>query len=131
MYGKPDDIKALERTDACKRLKDIDEERLFKELVDSVTENIDDKVEQQLNADLKESAEYDFVNQVKHYEIFKGIEAKDIIEHVLDSNDLCGHLSGFEKFCLGNVLKYRLRAGNKDNLEQEIAKADRYKNCLK
>jgi hypothetical protein len=29
-------------------------------------------------------------------------------------------------FCLGNIIKYRLRAGNKGALVQDIAKADFY-----
>ena len=33
----------------------------------------------------------------------------------------------FHGYCLGNVLKYRLRAGNKDVTTQEIGKADKYK----
>ena len=29
-------------------------------------------------------------------------------------------------FCLGNTLKYRIRAGKKDNLQQDIDKANNY-----
>lgn len=29
-------------------------------------------------------------------------------------------------FCMGNILKYRLRAGKKDSLEQDIGKANEY-----
>ncbi len=78
---------------------------------------------------MDKACEHDAVNNVKHYEVFAGVEAKDVIEVVLNSH-ICEHLSPFEAYCLGNVLKYRLRAGNKDALEQDIAKAERYKKCL-
>ncbi|MFV0357793.1 MAG: DUF3310 domain-containing protein [Bacteroides thetaiotaomicron] len=32
----------------------------------------------------------------------------------------------FYGFCLGNVLKYRLRAGKKDPVDQDLAKANYY-----
>ena len=79
---------------------------------------------------MSNAPEHDPVHNVKHYEIFKGIEAKEIIELVLTS-DLAAHLDNYEAYCLGNLLKYRLRAGNKDKLEQDIAKAERYKELLK
>lgn len=71
----------------------------------------------------------DMVNQPKHYEIFRGIEAKDVMEVVAES-ELVNHLSAWEIHCFMTMLKYRLRAGNKDSLEQDIAKAERYKECL-
>ena len=50
----------------------------------------------------------------------------DVIEAVLKHLNLPAHQS----YLLGNLLKYRLRAGNKDDLEQDIAKADEYKRRL-
>ena len=32
----------------------------------------------------------------------------------------------FYGYCLGNILKYRLRAGGKDDVMQELGKADKY-----
>ncbi|AGH57050.1 hypothetical protein VPMG_00103 [Vibrio phage VBP32] len=78
----------------------------------------------------KDHAPVDMVNQPKHYEIFRGIEAKDVMAVVADSY-LCQDLSAWEIHCFMTMLKYRLRAGNKDSLEQDIAKAERYKDCLR
>jgi len=65
------------------------------------------------------------IKSPKHYDVFMGIEAIDIIEVVL--NNLAKDMTPFEISCFANILKYRLRAGNKDNLEQDIAKANQYK----
>jgi hypothetical protein len=78
----------------------------------------------------KDDGEFDPVNQVKHYQIFPGVEAKDILELVANSG-LTDSMSGWEIYCFINMLKYRLRAGNKDDLQQDINKAERYKKCLK
>ncbi len=72
----------------------------------------------------------DMVNQPKHYEVFQGIEAKDVMEVVAESH-LCQNLSAWEIHCFMTMLKYRLRAGCKDDLQQDIDKAERYKNCLR
>lgn len=71
----------------------------------------------------------DAVKQPKHYEIFRGIEARDVMEVVAESH-LCQHLTAWEIHCFLTMLKYRLRAGNKDSLSQDIDKAERYKACL-
>ena len=68
-------------------------------------------------------AEWDAVTNVKHYQVFEGIEAIDIIKQVLTPQE-------FKGYCKGNALKYRLRAGKKDNVEQDIAKAQRYEEML-
>lgn len=61
----------------------------------------------------------DNVKKPKHYQIIDGIESIDIIAR-------CMTVEQFKGFCLGNILKYRLRAGKKDALEQDIAKANEY-----
>ena len=66
------------------------------------------------------------VSNPKHYELCVGVEALDVIEAALDHLKLPPHQS----YLMGNLLKYRLRAGNKDDLEQDIAKADEYKRRL-
>jgi len=67
--------------------------------------------------------EKDMVNKPPHYELWDGTEAFDIIKQVLTPEELQGYLKG-------NVLKYRLRAGNKDNTQQDIDKANWYQNKL-
>jgi len=61
----------------------------------------------------------DNVRNPKHYQILEGVESIDVIACSLT-------LEGWKGFCLGNITKYRLRAGKKGELEQDIAKADYY-----
>lgn len=63
--------------------------------------------------------EQDFVNSPKHYAFFDGVEAIEIIASSMS-------VEAFRGYCMGNSLKYRLRVGKKDKVEQEIAKADKY-----
>lgn len=61
----------------------------------------------------------DAVNSPKHYQIFPDTEAIEVIASVLTQQQFYG-------YCLGNTLKYRLRVGKKDDVLQELAKADKY-----
>lgn len=61
----------------------------------------------------------DAVNSPKHYQFFPDLEAIEVIARSMTREQFYG-------YCLGNRLKYRLRAGNKDKLEQDIAKSDKY-----
>lgn len=61
----------------------------------------------------------DVVNKPSHYQFFEGVEVIGIIA----SSMTCEQFKGY---CLGNRIKYRLRAGNKDDIAQEIAKSDKY-----
>ena len=61
----------------------------------------------------------DEVNSPKHYQFFPDLEAIEVIARSMTQEQFYG-------YCLGNRLKYRLRAGNKDKLEQDIAKSDKY-----
>lgn len=61
----------------------------------------------------------DVVNSPKHYQFFPDLEAIEVIARSMTQEQFYG-------YCLGNRLKYRLRAGNKDKLEQDIAKSDKY-----
>ncbi len=55
-----------------------------------------------------------------HYNLFEGLEAIQLIAGALTESEFYG-------YCLGNTLKYRLRAGKKgDDIEIEIGKADFY-----
>lgn len=61
----------------------------------------------------------DVVKSPKHYQVIEGVESIDIIA----SSMTCEQFKGF---CLGNIIKYRMRAGNKDELNQDIDKANFY-----
>lgn len=63
---------------------------------------------------------YEQVNSPKHYNVLEDIEAIQIIASSM-TYDM------FKGYCLGNILKYRLRCGAKDDVTQELAKADKYK----
>jgi len=66
----------------------------------------------------------DAVNHPSHYMLFAdGTESIDVIKKVLTTEEFIG-------FCKGNVLKYRLRAGKKDALQQDIDKAETYARML-
>lgn len=54
----------------------------------------------------------------KHYQLAPGLEAKDVIEAVLGQ-------AGFKLYCHGNILKYILRAQNK-NGDEDFKKARMY-----
>ena len=61
----------------------------------------------------------DVVKSPKHYQIIEGVESIDIIASAMS-------VEQFKGFCLGNIIKYRMRAGNKDELNQDINKANFY-----
>lgn len=81
-----------------------------------------DKVDAQL-IEISNSSELpnssDAVNKPSHYQFFEGIEVIEIIASSMTREQ-------FKGYCLGNRIKYRLRAGNKDDVSQEIAKSDKY-----
>lgn len=62
----------------------------------------------------------DNVKNPSHYQIMEDLEAIEVIASAMTKEQ-------FKGFCIGNILKYRLRAGNKDALLQDIAKADFYR----
>lgn len=63
--------------------------------------------------------EINMVTKPTHYQFFHDVEAIEIIASSMT-------VEGFHGYCMGNRLKYRLRAGNKGKLEQDIAKSDFY-----
>lgn len=67
---------------------------------------------------------HDEINSPTHYQLAPGIEAWDVIEATLTAEELRG-------FCLGNILKYKLRAGQKDSPEKDLAKANWYRDKLR
>ena len=68
--------------------------------------------------------EHDDVESPKHYMLFPGMEAIDVIQKALTPDEFIG-------FCKGNALKYRLRAGDKGPAEKCIAKAHWYQDYLR
>ncbi|ADW95235.1 hypothetical protein UAB78_031 [Escherichia phage UAB_Phi78] len=65
----------------------------------------------------------DMVMNPKHYEFFEGVEAITIIARSMTEKQFAG-------YCMGNALKYRLRAGKKLNTEEDLKKADYYKDLF-
>lgn len=68
------------------------------------------------------SVDDDGVKQPSHYQLFEGVEAIEVIAHSMTQEM-------FKGYCLGNILKYRLRAGKKSELatlEKDMAKAAFY-----
>ena len=64
----------------------------------------------------------DDVCKPSHYQVFDGVESIEIIARSMT-------VSEFRGFCMGNVLKYRLRAGKKSELatmEKDLNKAAFY-----
>ena len=61
----------------------------------------------------------DQIKNPSHYQILEGVESIAIIASAMT-------MEAWNGYCLGNIIKYRLRAGNKDALEQDIGKADFY-----
>lgn len=65
----------------------------------------------------------DDVRQPSHYQVFPDVESIEIIARSMTHAE-------FKGFCMGNVLKYHLRAGKKSELatmEKDLKKADFYK----
>ena len=56
---------------------------------------------------------------VNHYELWEGNEAIDVIKRILSKSEYIGFLKG-------NILKYQLRLGKKDNVEKEMIKIEDY-----
>lgn len=56
---------------------------------------------------------------INHYELWEGNEAIDVIKRILSKSEYIGFLKG-------NILKYQLRLGKKDNVEKEMIKIEDY-----
>ena len=65
-------------------------------------------------------AKGDVVHSPKHYQVFADKEAIEIIASSMTTEQFYG-------YCLGNFLKYRLRIGAKDEVQQELGKSNKYK----
>lgn len=62
----------------------------------------------------------DVVNSPQHYQVFPDKEAIEIIANAMTTEQFYG-------YCFGNFLKYRLRIGAKDEVQQELGKSHKYK----
>ena len=62
----------------------------------------------------------DAINTPQHYQVFPDKEAIEIIARSMTTEQFYG-------YCLGNFLKYRLRIGAKDEVQQELGKSNKYK----
>lgn len=61
----------------------------------------------------------------KYYKLNDNLEVMDVIEKVTDG------LNGRDAFCLGNIIKYVLRAGKKTaSLDEDLTKANDYAHQL-
>lgn len=67
--------------------------------------------------------EHDPVNHPKHYKLFPDLESIDVIQRSLTPEQ-------FKGFCMGNALKYRLRAGEEGDAAEDLAKANWYRDKL-
>lgn len=78
------------------------------------------KVVDSLQGEDSGTLDNNMVTKPKHYEFFDGVEAITIIARSMTEKQFAG-------YCMGNALKYRLRAGKKFNTEEDLKKADYYK----
>ena len=60
------------------------------------------------------------IDKPQHYQVFPDKEAIEIIASSMTTEQFYG-------YCLGNFLKYRLRIGAKDEVQQELGKSNKYK----
>lgn len=67
--------------------------------------------------------EYDEISKPSHYQLFPDREAIGLVQHELSRSEYVGYLKG-------NILKYRLRAGKKDDIVKDIKKAMWYEREL-
>lgn len=58
-----------------------------------------------------------------HYQLWDNVDAIDIIKSMLTPEEYIGYLKG-------NILKYQLRLGKKDSIENDVIKIKDYTNEL-
>ena len=67
---------------------------------------------------------HDEISNPKHYDLFPGMQAIDVIEAALTPEEFAGYLKG-------SALKYKLRAGDKGPADKCLAKARWYQDYLR
>lgn len=85
--------------------------------VSKVNLDIERAVKSKINTELDKPT--DNVKSPSHYQLIEGVESIEVIARSMTQEQ-------FKGYCLGNMLKYRLRAGKKDALQQDIDKANFY-----
>lgn len=75
--------------------------------------------------EILERASKNAIDHPNHYQLMDGVEVIDIIDHILSRADLTPP----QDFCLGNVIKYIMRADLKNGVE-DYKKAAVYLNRL-
>lgn len=68
---------------------------------------------------LSQQKVYDLVNKPRHYNILGNTQAIELIARSMTREQFYG-------YCLGNIMKYQLRAGKKDNADQDLLKSKQY-----
>ena len=94
------------------------------EAIRSCTDKVKEQIKSEfdgiiVNASVGKTKPNDQVKNPSHYQIIEGFESITIIVSALTVEQWKG-------FCIGNILKYRIRAGKKGDLKQDIDKADFY-----
>jgi L-arabinose isomerase len=95
---------------------------VYMSVIDTLTDdNINDII-----SEVEKKYTIDMVNHPPHYKKYP-IEVKEIIR--LAVNEVYGD-DGYNAYCFGNEIKYRMRAGlkDKDKILEDISKANFYMN---
>ena len=79
-----------------------------------------DRMSQKVYKSHESFSEPDMVNHPNHYTV-GGVETLDVIEAKLSQSE-------FQGYCLGNILKYLMRAGYKGKQLEDLKKAQFYLN---
>lgn len=88
-------------------------------------EAITEAVMEDMNAPLEPADDISKAVSGSHYnDVVPGYQYMEMMQHMLDGKE------GVESHLLGQVYKYLMRAGKKDDVEQEYRKARWYLNCL-
>lgn len=83
-------------------------------------QELDDILDELCDRDEKEEAKEDNISNPKHYKLDGlDIESIDVVKAVLGEE-------GFINFCLGNILKYAIRAKKKGQFDSDIGKIKTY-----
>lgn len=69
---------------------------------------------------VKKNSVDEAVYSPKHYAVLDDVEAIQVIARSMT-------IEQFKGYCLGNIIKYRMRLGSKDSVEQDLKKAENYK----
>ena len=81
-----------------------------------------DRMSQKVYKSHESFSEPDMVNHPNHYTV-GGVETLDVIEAKLSQSE-------FQGYCLGNILKYLMRAGYKGKQLEDLKKAQFYLNRM-